>query len=356
MLKKLSLAAVVAMGSISFANATDLGEVVKGVDASGYVRYRLNSTSTSNDLANEYKILLNLSTQAADNIKLNTQFMSGGAVNGKTANNGSDANPPVNTVLAYFTYAKDNLTVKYGKQPIATPLTDGTDQRGTGLLALYNTKIATVAFARFMNSDIMEDGGASATDSKDITAVAAIGNVKNVDLQAWYINAVDTIGHDVFTQAKYSVKNVDLTLQYANAAWNKSLHADVQSVVALGADFKVKNIDLSAGFVKAGNDGGVVNIVDNDTAILDAGEISEDYEYNADQKTAFLKGSMLVAANATVGLDLVRGAGSVSVTEATLRGTYKFNNKLKATAYYAASTGDDVAKRSKSRIEVKYCF
>ena len=56
MLKKLSLAALIAMGGVSFATATPLTDAIKNVDFGGYLRLRVYNDDPSNAKAtNKYR-------------------------------------------------------------------------------------------------------------------------------------------------------------------------------------------------------------------------------------------------------------------------------------------------------------
>lgn len=351
MLKKLSLAALVAMGSVSFATAADLSEAIKGVKLGGYVRYRHNSTSVHADASNEYKVVAKFTVPVDEKLSLFTKF----ATKGTTSDEGADAKPTVKTVEAKFIYKDGGFTAIYGKQGIATPLTDKADQYGTGLVAMYKMSDAlTVAAARFVNSNIVA--------GSDITAAAAIGKASDVSYQLWYINAVDElVKHDIFAEVKVKISDaLNVTLQGAFAEAAALAGTDEnQQLLALEISGKA-GVDYKVGATLAGTDGGYVNIGDNDTAIVDAGEQSENYSYTPKATTAYAAVMAPVAKDAALGLDVVMSnhdeasADDEATVEYVLRGCYKYTKKLKISGYYSMLTGDN--ENSTSRLEVKYTF
>ena len=75
MLKKLSLAALVAMGSMSVASATDLSEAIKGVQLGGYLRLRTYHESDK-DYTTKWRTTaaLKFTIPVDENLKFHTNF------------------------------------------------------------------------------------------------------------------------------------------------------------------------------------------------------------------------------------------------------------------------------------------
>ena len=98
---KLSLATIIALGSISFANAQNLEDAIKNVEVSGTVAYRYNdyeeSTATGDgtgthprgntdksiggDSTNNYKAAINLGVKVNDDVKFNSRLIAGNQTN-----------------------------------------------------------------------------------------------------------------------------------------------------------------------------------------------------------------------------------------------------------------------------------
>jgi len=90
MLKKLSLAAVVAMGSMTFASAaTDLSSAIQGVTIGGYLRYRYTEDNHKtdgdsnhfNETNNEYKGVVKVGIKASDTMSVHGTFVYKNSVN-----------------------------------------------------------------------------------------------------------------------------------------------------------------------------------------------------------------------------------------------------------------------------------
>ena len=203
---KMSLAAAVAVSAFSTsAFAGNLEEMIKGVDVSGYVDYRLEDKSiddksaTNNDRSanwNEYSINVTVNSKINDIVSatVSAGFDEITTVNseddalrdtngGITGGNGSvnsivtetadgDTTAPVSVDQAYFTFAMGNTTVMAGKQNIPSVFVDQKDtvKQGAGIVAVQRISDAiTLAGAHFLNNNIVSD--------TTTTELIAMGNV-----------------------------------------------------------------------------------------------------------------------------------------------------------------------------------
>jgi ribosomal protein L30E len=149
---KLSLATIIALGSISIANAQNLEDAIKNVEVSGTVVYRYNDYEENNSSAkddsstsNNYKVAINLSSKVNDDIKFNSRLIAGNQTNaGEVSLNTqstSDDNVDVFLSEANFDYTGvQNSVITIGKQGVTTPFTLsrdslGNEATGTGLVA-----------------------------------------------------------------------------------------------------------------------------------------------------------------------------------------------------------------------------
>lgn len=161
---KLSLATIIALGSISFANAQNLEDAIKNVEVSGTVAYRYNdyeeSTSSANanrsvgsDSSNNYKAAINLGVKVNDDVKFNSRIIAGNQDNAgeKVLNTQTEGDENFDVFLseANFDYTGvQNTVITLGKQGVTTPFTlsrdsIGNEATGTGLVA--TTHIGDVA-------------------------------------------------------------------------------------------------------------------------------------------------------------------------------------------------------------------
>ncbi|WP_416830354.1 major outer membrane protein, partial [Helicobacter ganmani] len=160
---KLSLAASVALGAFSTASfAQPLEDAIKGIDVSGYLRYRFNSDYYDNGNNNSnsknthrWKAVADFKAPVADNVAFNFGILYNNESNdvqgtggiGSGLGSGKDGSFGVSTFNAVITPDSTATTVIIGKQRLATPVTNaGDDDRGTGILAL-NSDLEGFTFA-----------------------------------------------------------------------------------------------------------------------------------------------------------------------------------------------------------------
>jgi hypothetical protein len=230
---KMSLAAAVAVSALSTsASAGNLEEMIKGVTASGKinVEYQNNTEDTTGEQEvgtnqTEYDIDMTFKVPVNDNVTatigfqadhdvtidnpMNTRTSGGNTVAGEvTSGNtvvegvttGDTSDTQVDVTVANFTYANGPVTAIVGKQNVGTPFLY--DQKGDGIVGLYNAGPVTLAAAHFVNSNTNILGAdttglagtvvpAAVTNlnqgDESINAVAAIGSVAGINLSAWYV-------------------------------------------------------------------------------------------------------------------------------------------------------------------------
>ena len=203
---KLSLATIIALGSISFANAQNLEDAIKNVEVSGTVAYRYNdyeeSTSSANanrsvgsDSSNNYKAAINLGVKVNDDVKFNSRLIAGNQTNagevGLNTQSEGDDNLDVFLSEANFDYTGvQNTVITLGKQGVTTPFTLsrdalGNEATGTGLVAathMGDMLSLTGGYFNQTNFDNNDGGlGTSAIDGSEsfayVTGTAAYAGV-----------------------------------------------------------------------------------------------------------------------------------------------------------------------------------
>ncbi|WP_298495589.1 major outer membrane protein [uncultured Helicobacter sp.] len=328
---KLSLAASVALGAFSTASfAQPLEDAIKGIDVSGYLRYRYNSDYYENkgfakkdggDDTNthRWKAVADFKAPVADNVAFNFGILYNNEQNnvqgtgglGTGFGSGKDGSFGVSTFNAVITPDSTATTVIIGKQRLATPVTNaGDDDRGTGILAL-NSDLEGFTFAAgafdswsiddvHKGYDLGDNSGTSVT--KPLYALAGIYGVDTAyghfgaQLWGFYIqDAVDALG---FGELSWNNATFDVALQYAIASLNNdsdsvlgALHgfpapgsaikSDIAEandlfVLNLGANFAQEYnvpLDVKLGWVTNFQDGTAVTLNDDGTAFKYAGAI-----------------------------------------------------------------------------------
>lgn len=278
---KLSLAASVALGALSTASfAQPLEEAIKGIDVSGYLRYRYNDDRYDNGNGNvngssanhQWRAVADFKTPVVNNIALNfgvwydnqNNVNHGKGVNGQgeaqgsgTAaipfagaglGSGSDGEFGVREFYATITPDSTATTIKIGKQLLNTPVTNAYDgDRGTGILALNsdipNLTLAAAAFDSWAINEVNAqnsidiDGnvnlggsaipGVLSNDYSIDKPLYALAGIYGVDTnygrfggQLWGFYIDDAVDALVFGELSWQGSLLRAKLQYTYAALN----------------------------------------------------------------------------------------------------------------------------------------
>lgn len=262
-MKKLSIAAAVAVASMSVASATPMTEVIKSMDLNGMLRLRFhnytrkynpgtNHTDVNNGFNRwETSAKLVFKIKADENLDFIWRFSSN-ANNYSTAlandrNNKSDGDPNLKTNLIFFKYHNSGLVVMGGKLGVPTPITSADPIRtghGAGVIAQYkimdgltiaggwvdklqNANAQTITYRPTNDNDV--DVWNNNILDTDIF-VAAL-NYKNDLLNAslWYFNLPNVLNYEWIGQlgVKYGLGNgMTLTggVDYAQSKLSKHLY------------------------------------------------------------------------------------------------------------------------------------
>lgn len=270
---KLSLAASVALGALSTASfAQPLEEAIKGIDVSGYLRYRYTDDRYDSAAGNhgtnanhQWRAVADFKTPVVNNIALNFgvwyqtnqnvnhgkgdgSFVGdpniggvqpgAGQFTGEGLGSGSDGQFGVREFYATITPDSTATTIKIGKQLLDTPVTNAYDgDRGTGILAL-NSDIPnlTLAAGAFDSWSINEglpstrtasgdySGGTNLSVDKPLYTLAGIygidTNYGRFGGQLWGFYIDDAVDALVFGELSWQGSLLRAKLQYTYAALN----------------------------------------------------------------------------------------------------------------------------------------
>lgn len=267
---KLSLAASVALGALSTASfAQPLEEAIKGIDVSGYLRYRYNDDRYDSAAGNEgksanhqWRAVADFKTPVVNNIALNfgvwynnqnnVNHGKGTSATDNPANvpflgtglgSGSDGEFGVREFYATITPDSTATTIKIGKQLLDTPVTNAYDgDRGTGILALNsdipNLTLAAAAFDSWAINEysfqtgnppvngVGDDSTFANTNSVD-KPLYALAGIYGVDTnygrfggQLWGFYIDDAVDALVFGELSWQGSLLRAKLQYTYAALN----------------------------------------------------------------------------------------------------------------------------------------
>lgn len=297
---KLSLVASVALTTFSTLSfAAPLEEAIKGVDVSGYLRYRYQDdrykdegfakdANGGGDASHRWRAESIFKTPVVDalSISLGVRYDGRNQVNhdkgvGTTHQNnpttggvdpiypnaflGSGLGAGYDSTFGVSSYTLNvnpegtATNVVLGKQYLGTPLDDVTEDRGTGILATNSDVFGlTFALGVFDSFSISTDGN---TIDKPIYLVAAmydadLGAAGNIGAQGWWFNVTDTFKYIGFWQFTYSISVVNFSVQYALA----SIDNDTDSGVWAFLDNSTPSFgDVSNQYAAANNKANIVD-------------------------------------------------------------------------------------------------
>ncbi|OCR08461.1 major outer membrane protein, partial [Helicobacter pullorum] len=298
---KLSLAASVALGALSTASfAQPLEEAIKGIDVSGYLRYRYtddridngNNNPSGSSANHQWRAVADFKTPVVNNIALNfgvwydnqnnvnhgkgspanTAPNAGIPFAGTGLGSGSDGEFGVREFYATITPDSTATTIKIGKQLLDTPVTNAYDgDRGTGILALNsdipNLTLAAAAFDSWAINEVNGQngtsliGGALQDDYSIDKPLYALAGIYGVDTnygrfggQLWGFYIDDAVDALVFGELSWQGSLLRAKLQYTYAALNNDNDSVFTTLYGAGtANGKKANISES-------NDMGVIEV------------------------------------------------------------------------------------------------
>lgn len=312
---KISLAASVAIGATA-SFAQPLEEAIKGVDVSGFLRYRYtddrydNANHTQDNLGSsnalhQWRAQADFKTPTINNIALNlgigyhnpSQNVNHGkygtqngvdnkgnptydGTNGLGGGLGAGQDSKFGVTQFYMTITPDSTatTILLGKQRLGTPVTDALDDRATGILALNSDIPGLTLAAGAFDSWSLDDLGLTALGTegsvdKPLYTIAAIYNtdtgIGNIGAQVWGFMVDDLVDTLIYSELswKHSLLNANLQYGYASLSddptdltYNLASDNDLLNL-KVGANFKQDfgiPLDMKVGYVTNFQDGTTV--------------------------------------------------------------------------------------------------
>ncbi len=371
-LAKLSLAAILAAGTFSVANATSLENAIKGVSFNGMLRVRFYNESPKNannynrwrtngififgvPVGNNLKMVYKLSTRSnvyTDDDQLLGDTSTTGtvdAINSATLNN-----------LLYLQYSNGPVNAIAGKIPVMTPITSNdpvTPGRGAGVIASYNVGNGFTVAGAYVDAlesetiSLAADNTATSenlytvTDSalgNNIYAAAAMYKNDMVNAQAWYFHAVNLLKYVYTLQATVTpVAGVTLHGDFASSklADNIDPSANNKTYYNLSAGYAANGLCAQVGFARTDKNVGVISLggdapIGNVLPTADRTNISNLVDTNAWYgKIGYNVNSQTNVYVAYSNINDKTVADNDS-NEYTLGAGYKYNKKLTFSAYY----------------------
>lgn len=319
-LLKLSLVASLALGALSTASfAQPLEEAIKGVDVSGYLRYRYNDDRYDNrgnvqgvkggNAAHRWKAVADFRTPVVNNVAFNLGILynnesqnvnHGKGISGAPDTNGNatiipylgsglgagkDSEFGVRNFYAVITPDSTATTIIAGKQVLNTPVTNTRDDdRGTGIMVLNsdipNLTLGVAVFDSWSINDVYNGAAGNETSvDKMLYALAAIYNndtaFGNIGAQVWGFHIDDTVDSLIFSELSWKGSLFNAKLQYAFSQLaddDKSVFGGLYGFVQNEAGVNVPNIAS-----------------DNDVLIAEVGaDLRADYSLPFDAKLGYI--------------------------------------------------------------------
>ena len=221
MLKKLSLATLIAMGGVSFATATPLTDAIKNVDLSGFLRIRFYNEQPKD--SNQYdrwrtNAVLIFKVPVAENIKfvMRNSVESNVYTDEDSVDSDSSVDTPIVNNLLFMQYSNGPANVILGKIPVATSVTSAdpaTPGHGAGVVATYKVNDNLTFGAAFVDGlrNPGDNSGLGGLIGNDIYAAVAVYNADMVKGNVWYYKITNAMDY-VFTASAdvTPVENVDV--------------------------------------------------------------------------------------------------------------------------------------------------
>jgi hypothetical protein len=354
MLKKLSLAALIAMGSMSVASATPLTEAIKGVDLSGFLRIRYyHEMPKDQNTYNRWRTngVFIFTVPASENLKFVFRNSVKSNVytddNQITDNGTTSVDSGIVNNLMFMKYSNNGFNAIVGKIPVATSITSTdpvTPAHGAGAIATYKVNNNLTVGAAYIDAIVGEVP--SEISGNDIYAAVAIFNNDMVSGNAWYYHMTQVAKY-IFT-ASVDVKPVDNVTVHGDYATSK-LYDGAAALLGVSTDTK-QYFNISAtvtqdalsgelGYAYSNNKAGVIVLgadaplngvipTANNTGICNATDTDAIYAklgYNVDAKT-----NVYVAYQH----ENDKTVANNDLDEYTVGGSYAYNKKTSFSAYY----------------------
>ncbi len=391
MLKKLSLAALVAMGSMSLASATPLTEAIKNVNLNGFMRVRFyNETPDKGNGYNRWRTNAKLvfSMPVAENLSLvwrisdQTDVRNGAdSVRGYGATPtakqvNSAVNPSITDNLFFLKYSADGLNAIAGKIPVSTPITSAdsfSTAHGAGIIAAYNipevngltvaagwvdalnNAVAAVknSSGKLVTTDNPSDYVGSTLSNDIYTAAAIYANKAFGDAQVWYFYATHLIDYEFVGRLNLNLLQkygVDLHIDGAVSNLDDSVAAalgnkgdDSHTYYNVSTEFNTAKyikipLDVKIGWAQTNDKVGVVT-TSADAPIDAVGTTDQRYAIANLTDAAMLYGKIGYIVNAKTNVYVsaanIHDQAKENSGEYEAGGTYKVNKKFSLNAYYS---------------------
>jgi hypothetical protein len=399
MLKKLSLAALVAMGSMSFAGATDLSSAIQGVQLNGYLRVRAyydakHTPDKANPEGNSYrrwrtnaKLVFGVpvaeSTKIVWRVHSQTDLYNTGddtVYKGKkptvdengnviSVDKSKTSKTGLTDSLFFVNYKKDAIAANIGVVPLGFLPYASSDSWGTahgaGATATYTTGDITLAAGyvdRMFNSEV---------DNDDVYTAGAIYKNKEIgSAQFWYFKVDHAVNNGLVLMTNLNVvKGVSVAFDVAQAKKDEKdakTKPQVHRYYNLALNAKVSGISAKVGAAKTNDRAGIINTSVDSKIGNTVGELRHNIANETDAKSLYAKlgydvteaAKVFVAYNNISQNQDTKKTRNGDSNEYEVGAKYKVNKKFGISGYYDVlnMSNDLKTDKQEARVEFKYSF
>ena len=379
MLKKLSLAALVALGSVSTLSAQPLTEAIQNVKVAGYTKLQAYFDSNVDYYKTKYKTeaLFKFAVPVSDTITFKSAYLFKWDITGKKRkikNNETltDGFAQLTNGKFFLQYSNGALTGLFGKIPVPTPVTGSGvgEATGAGAIALLKANGATFVAAALddlvgvdinnalktlhkSNSNVPEKVGGNNT-----YALAGIFGNEMLKAQAWAFKVNNIINYDIVLMATAKVaEGVSADVKFATAKLDKSISDKTQTYFNIAAKYASNGADATVGFIKTGKDGGTVTL-DEDAPLVRVipTEQHDNIANSADDYALYAKAGYSVDAKTNAYISAAKADKAFNY-EVVAGCDHKYTNKFKIHTYVSqASAKNAKTKKDENNLEVSAAF
>ncbi len=349
----MSLVAIAALSSVAYADATSLEDAfAKGKvsgEIGGYITSANNGGATPDTAYSLGSVALNYETASLNGFKASLGFMASTKIDSKNGGYG-DGTPKSIMNIANVSYTSDAFTVIAGKQAIDLEWISDYHEAVVGVVsAIPNTTIIlghTERINTSANDGALEEFHVSGTE-KGVNVLDVTYEIdKTTKVGAYYMDAPDVFSA-IGAKVEGEVSGLGVVAKYAKSSEDTIKDG---SIMALDFKYKVGEIVLNGGYIKAGKDTGNGNLdaLGDNINLLDTGN----QVYKTDAKTLYVGASTTVAEfelggiYGTTSYDNAGASEDESELNLTASWECKFVKNLKVSVLYANISAETAASDS----------
>ena len=267
-LAKLSLAAILAAGTFSVANATSLQDAIQGVTLNGFLRIRYyNRSYNVGNTYNRWRTngVFVFGVPIGDNLKMvyrssvqTNVFTDDDQVLGGT----TLIDDYIHNDYLYMSYSNGPVNAIVGKIPVMTPVTSSdpaSPGHGAGAIASYNVGNGLTLAGAYV--DALTNEGF--TVGNTVYAAAAIYNSDMFSGQAWYFHATNLIKNLYTLQATVKpIAGLTLHGDFASSKLDDAVeeNADNKTYFNISAKYAANGFCGKIGYASTNDKDGIIDL------------------------------------------------------------------------------------------------